>query len=216
MALQAVSKCPWDLYTTSILEISSFKLIYEMPTKADLGRKMQPRARPVGRKYPIVRVRGAVVKIINPGSNKRRRIGPLTLTPSYTEPGTPACIFCREPTYPASSNLGELFGPYQACGQEVWMHLDCVLWVPGVIMVSGKLLGLEEGIEQCKSLICSVCDKVGASVGCTHHGCEETVHVGCGQGGGGWLLDEDKLDAKCPGHNLRNDTKQRHGRNDET
>lgn len=79
-------------------------------------------------------------------------------------------------------------------------------------MVSGKLLGLEEGIEQCKSLNCSVCGKVGASVGCTHHGCEETVHVGCGQGGGGWLMDEDKLDAKCPGHNLRNDTKQRQGR----
>jgi len=81
------------------------------------------------------------------------------------------------------------------------MHLDCVLWVPGVIMVSGKLLGLEDGIEQCKSLICTVCVKAGASVGCTHHGCEEAVHVGCVQGVGGWVLDEDRLDAKCPKHN---------------
>jgi len=172
-----------------------------MPIKADFERrKLQRRTRThVSRKYPIVRIRGSVVEIVNPGSNKRKKIGPFAQT--STEPGTPTCTFCQELSYPASSHLGQLFGPYQACGKEVWMHLDCVLWVPGVIMVSGKLLGLEDGIEQCKSLICTVCVKAGASVGCTHHGCEEAVHVGCVQGVGGWVLDEDRLDAKCPKHN---------------
>ena len=41
---------------------------------------------------------------------------------------------------------GNLFGPYQVRWEETWLHLDYVLWVPVVTMVSGKLLELKEGV----------------------------------------------------------------------
>ena len=66
-------------------------------------------------------------------------------------------------------------------------------------MVSGKLLGLEEGVEQCRNLLCRECVRVGASMGCTHHGCHRVVHVGCAKDGG-WGVEEDTLDARCPWH----------------
>lgn len=79
------------------------------------------------------------------------------------------------------------------------MHMDCVLWVPGVHMVRGNILGLEEGVDQCKILVCSVCKTSGASVGCTKHKCKEVVHLGCGRERG-WGIHEERLDARCPRH----------------
>ena len=155
-----------------------------------------PRAAP-GRKCPLVRVTGATVTIINPARNRRRRS--ITLYPPPCQGSDlPTCGFCHQPSYPLGG-LGHLFGPYQVSGEETWLHLDCVLWVPVVTMVSGKLLGLKEGVEQCKTLVCRVCERVGASMGCTQHGCKAVVHVVCGKDGG-WGVDEDRLDARCPRH----------------
>ena len=58
------------------------------------------------------------------------------------------------------------------------------------------MLGLEEGVDQCKILVCSMCKTSGASVGCTKHKCKEGVHLGCAVGGReggvfmkrGWML----------------------------
>ena len=156
-----------------------------------------PRAAPAGRKCPLVRVTEATVRIINPASTRRSWSSTPPLPPC---PGSDlaTCVFCHQPSYPIGG-LGHLFGPYQVRGEETWLHLDCVLWVPVVTMVSGKLLGLEEGVEQCRNLLCGECERVGASMGCTHHGCQSVVHVGCGKDGG-WGVEEDTLDARCSWH----------------
>ena len=65
------------------------------------------------------------------------------------------------------------------------MHMDCVLWVPGVHTVRGNILGLEEGVDQCKIL--------------TKHKCKEVVHLGCGRERE-WGIHEERLDARCPRH----------------
>eukprot|EP00092_Neocalanus_flemingeri_P018730 GFUD01020285.1.p1 GENE.GFUD01020285.1~~GFUD01020285.1.p1 ORF type:complete len:176 (+),score=62.37 GFUD01020285.1:83-610(+) len=150
---------------------------------------------------PYVELTGGSVKIINPWTkSKRRRLYsiPALLTTSLSSSAPHSCVFCHHPAHTAGG-LGDLFGPYCVRGEEVWLHLDCVFWVPAVHMVRGNLLGLEEGVEQCKTLLCGKCETSGASVGCTQHRCEEVVHLVCGREAG-WGMDEDRLDARCPRH----------------
>jgi len=79
---------------------------------------------------------------------------------------------------------------------EIWFHEDCFIWIPNTFLVGGRIVGLEEGVEQCQDLTCSVCHNRGASVGCTAHGCKEAAHVYCAQQAG-WHLDIHNFDAKC-------------------
>ena len=33
---------------------------------------------------------------------------------------------------------------------EIWFHEDCFIWIPNTFLVGGRLVGLEEGVEQCQ------------------------------------------------------------------
>jgi len=79
---------------------------------------------------------------------------------------------------------------------EIWFHEDCFIWIPNTFLVGGRIVGLEEGVEQCQDLICSECHNRGASVGCTAHGCKKAAHVYCAQQAK-WHLDIHNFDAKC-------------------
>jgi len=113
---------------------------------------------------------------------------------------TYVCIFCSQRSH--RHGLGDLFGPYwvERGRRDVWMHVDCAVWVPGVLLgSSGQVEGLEEAINQTRQLVCITCRKRGASVGCTAHGCNKAVHVHCA-GAARWKLDEDMFDALCEIH----------------
>jgi len=108
------------------------------------------------------------------------------------------CIFCSQP--PHTHGLGDLFGPYSAGSKDVWMHVDCVIWVPCVILgPSGQVEGIQEAVDQTKKLVCILCNTLGSSVGCTQHGCRHTAHVHCARKHG-WSMDEGMFDAKCVIH----------------
>jgi len=79
---------------------------------------------------------------------------------------------------------------------EIWFHEDCFIWIPNTFLVGGRIVGLEEGVEQCQDLTCAECHNRGASVGCTAHGCKEAAHVYCAQQAK-WHLDMHNFDAKC-------------------
>jgi len=91
-------------------------------------------------------------------------------------------------------------GPVEDNGKtEIWFHEDCFIWIPNTFLIGGRIIGLEEGIEQCQDLFCSQCHNRGASVGCTAHGCKETAHVHCATKAK-WHLDMHNFDAKCVKH----------------
>lgn len=82
---------------------------------------------------------------------------------------------------------------------EIWFHEDCFIWIPNTFLVGGRIVGLEDGVEQCQELNCSECHNRGASVGCTAHGCKEAAHVYCAEQAK-WHLDMHNFDAKCKNH----------------
>ena len=82
---------------------------------------------------------------------------------------------------------------------EIWFHEDCFIWIPNTFLVGGRIVGLEEGVEQCQELFCSECHNRGASVGCTAHGCKQAAHVYCAEQAK-WKMDMHNFDAKCPNH----------------
>jgi len=82
---------------------------------------------------------------------------------------------------------------------EIWFHEDCFIWIPNTFLIGGRIVGLEEGVEQCQELSCSECNTRGASVGCTAHGCKQTSHVFCAEQAK-WYLDMHNFDAKCAEH----------------
>ena len=79
---------------------------------------------------------------------------------------------------------------------EIWFHEDCFIWVPCTALVGGRLVGLEEAVEQCRGLSCAVCGLPGASLGCTEHGCRAAAHLPCASGEG-WDLDMDNFRVQC-------------------
>ena len=85
---------------------------------------------------------------------------------------------------------------------EIWFHEDCLIWVPCVQLVGGRLVGLEEAVLQCQDLLCSVCSCRGASVGCTVHGCKMVAHVHCAVQEN-WDLDMDNFAVRCSKHSKK-------------
>ena len=79
------------------------------------------------------------------------------------------------------------------------MHLDCVLWVPGVMMVGAGLVGLEAGLQECRSRQCGKCRLAGPSIHCMARHCSQAVHFPCAEPAG-WQLLSDTLWAYCASH----------------
>jgi len=79
---------------------------------------------------------------------------------------------------------------------EIWFHEDCYIWIPCTHLVGGRLVGMEEAVEQCQELSCSVCGVTGASVGCTVHTCKRAAHLCCAREDG-WKLDMHNFAVRC-------------------
>ena len=48
------------------------------------------------------------------------------------------------------SEGGAVTPPSEGGRSEIWFHEDCLIWVPCVQLVGGRLLGLEEAVTQCQ------------------------------------------------------------------
>uniref|UniRef100_A0A8C5RGX4 Retinoic acid induced 1 n=1 Tax=Laticauda laticaudata TaxID=8630 RepID=A0A8C5RGX4_LATLA len=83
--------------------------------------------------------------------------------------------------------------------QEHWVHEACAVWTAGVYLVAGKLYGLQEAIKMAADVRCSGCQRVGATIGCSHKGCTQTFHYTCALDEG-CLLAEETFLLNCPKH----------------
>ncbi|KAG8433356.1 hypothetical protein GDO86_017583 [Hymenochirus boettgeri] len=63
--------------------------------------------------------------------------------------------------------------------QEHWVHEACAVWTSGVYLVAGKLYGIHEAIQMAATGVCPKCQRPGATVGCSHKGCEQSYHFTC-------------------------------------
>lgn len=124
--------------------------------------------------------------------------------------------------------LGDLFGPYAVAaeheegertpprrrrsrgeteaglaasgtGYEVWMHEECAVWAPGLLVVGGRVVGLEGAVWGCWRATCAACGRGGAGVACVRRGCTHAAHVGCARAQA-WCLLHDDYRAFCPQH----------------
>ena len=81
-----------------------------------------------------------------------------------------ACCLCHK--LDSELNLGFLFGPYKLKAAPaspstekdsvtekseegaLWIHEDCAVWTPGVCLVGGQLLGLQEAMNEADKMVC--------------------------------------------------------------
>uniref|UniRef100_A0A8C1VIB8 PHD-type domain-containing protein n=1 Tax=Cyprinus carpio TaxID=7962 RepID=A0A8C1VIB8_CYPCA len=75
---------------------------------------------------------------------------------------------------------------------EHWLHEDCAIRSAGVFLVRGKLYGLETVVR----LVCSTCQRRGATLGCVFKGCPDKYHYMCALQSG-CVLNEDHFSMKC-------------------
>eukprot|EP00079_Xenopus_tropicalis_P017762 XP_004918129.1 PREDICTED: retinoic acid-induced protein 1 [Xenopus tropicalis] len=83
--------------------------------------------------------------------------------------------------------------------QEHWVHEACAVWTSGVYLVAGKLYGINEAIQMAAAGLCPKCQRPGATVGCSHKGCEQSYHITCAVEAG-CLLSEENFSLRCPKH----------------
>ena len=119
---------------------------------------------PLKEAYVMVEKTKIPQKILSPEKMKSMHYD--AMSPDYDADNhdpTFVCAFCGQKSH--YRGLGDLFGPYwvEDGARDVWMHVDCAVWVPCVLLVGGgQVLGLEEGIEQARALNCQVCGQPGA------------------------------------------------------
>ncbi|XP_072530661.1 uncharacterized protein [Salminus brasiliensis] len=83
--------------------------------------------------------------------------------------------------------------------RERWIHEDCSIWSAGVFLVKGKLYGLEEAVRLAQEIVCSGCDRAGATLGCFFKGCPNKYHFPCALQAG-CLFNEENFTIRCPKH----------------
>ncbi|XP_041373736.1 uncharacterized protein LOC121386787 isoform X2 [Gigantopelta aegis] len=94
----------------------------------------------------------------------------------YDGEDTRRCVLC--------SKLGDEFpdeaGRLLYVGQNDWAHVNCALWSAEVFEErDGCLQNVHSAITRGKKLLCDLCGKSGATVGCCSRGCSGNFHFAC-------------------------------------
>ncbi|KAL2077995.1 hypothetical protein ACEWY4_025680 [Coilia grayii] len=82
---------------------------------------------------------------------------------------------------------------------EYWLHEDCGIWSAGVFLVKGKLYGLEKAVKMAQETMCSMCHKLGATLGCFFRECPNKYHYICAVQSD-CVLNEENFSMKCTKH----------------
>jgi len=128
------------------------------------------------------------------------------------------CAMCLKGPDPMS--LGDLFGPsYLRLTPEfwppflnmpkdkrrpdlfidIWIHGFCALWTSGILAKGNTFTGLEESLTEYWQHKCSICQNVGASIGCSVKSCKKAYHYRCAVKFG-CVLKEDSFALFCQIH----------------
>ncbi|XP_030646063.1 uncharacterized protein LOC115826386 [Chanos chanos] len=83
--------------------------------------------------------------------------------------------------------------------KECWVHEDCSIWSTGVFLVKGKLYGLQEAVRLAQGIVCSTCQRAGATLGCFFKGCPNKYHFPCAVQSG-CMLNDENFTIRCPKH----------------
>jgi len=77
--------------------------------------------------------------------------------------------------------------------------LDCVLWAGNVFLVGDTLRNLDSAVGDADDILCKICNKAGATIGCLKRGCPQTSHYPCAVLNG-WNLNENTYHSYCRSH----------------
>ncbi|XP_060570190.1 transcription factor 20-like [Ruditapes philippinarum] len=86
--------------------------------------------------------------------------------------------------------------------KEVWVHESCSVYSDGVFLIGSKIYGLQEAVRIASQTPCSVCNEMGAMIGCLNKGCQQKFHHACAQGAECYL-DEENFSLLCPKHKVK-------------
>ena len=104
------------------------------------------------------------------GSRSKKKVSASKVMPRSSS--KIACCLCHK--LDSELNLGFLFGPYKLKAApitsqssekdsvteksdeagDLWIHEDCAVWTPGVCLVGGQLLGLQEAMNEADKMVC--------------------------------------------------------------
>jgi len=83
-----------------------------------------------------------------------------------------------------------MFGPYTFSSKnkvktDAYFHQFCIFWAPLVTFAYNEedkgfeFTKIKETLQSTKKLICSVCQKKGATIGCWQKNCKKSYHYLC-------------------------------------
>ena len=82
---------------------------------------------------------------------------------------------------------------------SIWVHLTCAIWSPRVYHDSkNRLINVGPEVARSRGLKCTVCNKNGASIGCSEPRCGYTFHFRCALQTGCFMAKDFRV--MCPDH----------------
>jgi len=106
------------------------------------------------------------------------------------------CALCHE----MGSRVRE--GPLLALkrgARQVLVHNNCAEFSPEVEVYEGQWRNVIKAVNRGKTFPCSLCDRTGATIGCTHPNCYRVFHFSCSEDTG-WRFERDGKVYYCDLH----------------
>lgn len=92
-----------------------------------------------------------------------------------------------------SRGEGRVEGRLLYCGDDEWIHVNCALWSCGVFEDgAGALQNIYEALVRSRSIRCSLCGELGATLNCCSASCVSVYHFPCALRHDGVVFLEDK------------------------
>ena len=83
--------------------------------------------------------------------------------------------------------------------RQVLVHNNCAEYSPEVEVYEGQWMHVIKAVNRGKALTCTLCNRNGATIGCTHQNCFRVYHFSCSEDTG-WRFDRDGKVYYCDLH----------------
>ena len=73
----------------------------------------------------------------------------------------------------------DLFGRLLPCGDSTFAHVNCLRSCPEVVEMTGLLHNASDAKTRGSTVFCYLCNKSGATIGCSNRICRRSFHLKC-------------------------------------
>lgn len=130
--------------------------------------------------------------------NDTDRLIPMALHRHMNPKSNLCCAFCGKPD--TTVREGSLLA-FKKGARHAVVHNCCAENSPEVEVFEGEWKNVFHAISRAKTITCNLCNKKGASIGCSYAGCSRCFHFRCAEDMG-WRFEVDGKEFFCDKHHV--------------